>query len=221
VYARKQAEAVVLVHTMSVHMRPLTKEERRALAAMAKNPITLPDTMGMVAFFSFFTIFPIVILCRIVSFLRPAQPYLIGAVIACWVVYGIRHYSRYKPRYDEAHYSDDLALGMAEVKSFAARDAIRVEEFEDEGSSYYVQLEDGSVLFLSGQYLYEPEEDKEFPCTEFDVIRGPKSRAFLDLVCRGSYLPPSKVLKPFPKDDFKHGRVPEDGQILHVDWSEL
>src|SRR5262249_8078638 len=45
--------------------------------------------------------------------------------------------------------------------SYRARRAFQVEEFEDEGSHYFIELEDGRVLSLSGHYLYkyEPIDD--------------------------------------------------------------
>ena len=58
------------------------------------------------------------------------------------------------------------------VKSaiYAIRDAVAVEEFEDEGLSYFLLLDDGRTLFLSGQYLYGPAE-KGFPWASFEVVR--------------------------------------------------
>ena len=46
-----------------------------------------------------------------------------------------------------------------------------MEELEDEGVSYFLELDDGAVLFLSGQYL--DEDESPFPCTEFIVRRLP------------------------------------------------
>src|SRR5262245_21050528 len=47
---------------------------------------------------------------------------------------------------------DDLISG-----DFKARRAFMVDEFEDEGIHYFIELEDNSILFLSGQYLYDYE----------------------------------------------------------------
>jgi hypothetical protein len=47
--------------------------------------------------------------------------------------------------------------GLLVLQSFRACRAFQVDEFEDEGSHYYVELEDGAVLFLTGQYLYKCE----------------------------------------------------------------
>ena len=57
--------------------------------------------------------------------------------------------------------------GLLEEKSFRAIRALQVEEFEDEGDHYFLELDNGAVLFLSGQYLYGYDEPRTFPCTEF------------------------------------------------------
>ena len=74
-------------------------------------------------------------------------------------------------------------LGLLESTTFRATRAFGVEEFEDEGLHYFLELTDGRVLFLSGQYLYDYEpisDDPEtnqprlFPSTEFTVRRHKK-----------------------------------------------
>ena len=48
-------------------------------------------------------------------------------------------------------------LGLLVHQSFRALRAFQLEEFEDEGSQYFLELEDHSVFYLSGQFLYEYE----------------------------------------------------------------
>src|SRR5262245_25020318 len=45
--------------------------------------------------------------------------------------------------------------GLLVSTSYRARRAFQVEEYEDEGSHYFIELEDAAVLHLCGQYLYE------------------------------------------------------------------
>jgi hypothetical protein len=74
----------------------------------------------------------------------------------------------------ESH-AADLAAGVATLTTYEATDALRVEEFEDEGSQYYLKLADGRVLFLAGQYLYEYElgedEDGQVLSVDFEALR--------------------------------------------------
>ena len=47
--------------------------------------------------------------------------------------------------------------GLVVTTEFRARRALTIAEFEDEGSHYFVELDDGRALFLTGQHLYDHE----------------------------------------------------------------
>jgi hypothetical protein len=110
--------------------------------------------------------------------------------------------------------------GLLESTTFQATRAFGVEEYEDEGLSYFLELSDGRVVFLTGQYLYEYEPDEDepqaraFPCSEFSIRRHKTERYVVDVQCRGSVLEPEAVARPFDADDWKHARVPEDGEVI-------
>jgi hypothetical protein len=207
--------------------RKLTGDEQVVLQTLAADELFSPlATAKRFGFYAVVTGVPVLWLLTIIRPLRPARPYVVGAIVLAWIVYGIREYlgstqqRDYEMNEQEAR-RQDLAQGLAEVQTFRARECYRVEEFDDEGSSYYLHLEDDSVLFLSGQYLYEPEEKKAFPCTEFDLVRGPRSRMLLNLVTRGSHLGPLKTLKPFRLTDLRDGQGPVDGEILDMKWEDV
>jgi hypothetical protein len=44
--------------------------------------------------------------------------------------------------------------GMLLSRAYEARRAFQVEELDEEGLHYFIELEDHGTLFLSGQYLY-------------------------------------------------------------------
>jgi hypothetical protein len=106
--------------------------------------------------------------------------------------------------------------------TYRATRAFGVEEYEDEGSHYFLELVDGRVLFMSGQYLYdyEPYDEpgsrhvRRFPCTEFTVRRHSRENYVVDLRCEGTVLEPELVAPSFGPDVWRAGVVPEDGQIL-------
>ncbi|HYO76001.1 MAG TPA: hypothetical protein VE010_06015 [Thermoanaerobaculia bacterium] len=110
---------------------------------------------------------------------------------------------------------------------FTARRAFHVEEFEDEGSHYFIELTDGEVLFLSGQYLYdyEPERsdapERRFPCSDFTVRRHRDERYVVDIICRGEILEPELNAPPFSDEDHENGTVPDDGEILQTPYDEI
>lgn len=105
---------------------------------------------------------------------------------------------------------------------YRATRAFAVEEFEDEGSTYYVELADGRVLFLQGQYLYdyEPIEDdpefnqpRTFPCTEFTLRRHREKGYTVDLLCAGRVFEPEVTAPPFGEEALAED-FPQDGDLI-------
>ena len=122
---------------------------------------------------------------------------------------------------EEEHRQELERLGLLASTTFRAIRAFGVEEFEDEGLHYFVDLADGRVLFLSGQYLYDYEANPDtgattrlFPCTEFTVRRHKKQGYAVEIVCGGTVLEPEVMAPPFGKNVWKRNRVPEDGQVI-------
>jgi hypothetical protein len=115
---------------------------------------------------------------------------------------------------DIARRLDEQGLLVAE--QFRAVRALEVDEFEDEGLSYFLELESGGVLFLAGQYLYDYDArtSRAFPSTEFTVRRHKEKGNVVDIVCGGTVLEPELIATPFLDVDFQDGKVPEDGEII-------
>lgn len=112
--------------------------------------------------------------------------------------------------------------GLLVDEPYTAKRAFAVEEFEDEGSTYFVELTDGRVLFLNGQYLYEYEpivdeaelnQPRLFPCTEFTVVRHKDNGFVVEIDCRGEVLEP-EVTAPHLGEEWFGEEAPEDGEII-------
>ena len=124
----------------------------------------------------------------------------------------------------------DLEIkGLVSKQHFQAVRAFAVEEFEDEGLHYFIELHGGGVLFLSGQYLYEfeptsddPElnQTRQFPCTEFEVLRHRDAGYVLDIRRAGTVIEPEIVAPAFTEADWKRG-IPEDGAVIRDKSYEL
>ncbi|MEZ5387371.1 MAG: hypothetical protein R3F13_17815 [Prosthecobacter sp.] len=86
---------------------------------------------------------------------------LVTLLAACYAAW--RFWSATDPDLRDLGKSTEEIIAELEAKSLIRRDAFRacrafqVEETEDEGSNYFVELEDGRTLFISGQFLYEYE----------------------------------------------------------------
>jgi hypothetical protein len=132
----------------------------------------------------------------------------------------IQRRERTKLRHLVALVAREGATGyVVEATIYAIRDAVAVEESEDEGLSYYLLL-DGRTLFLSGQYLYEAA-DNGFPWESFELVRVVHGRWVLRVVRRGAPVIPSRTRGPFSADDYRSGDVPSDGTIENRDFDEL
>ena len=77
--------------------------------------------------------------------------------------------------------------GLLLRQRFRANRAFGVDELEDEGSHYVIELEDRSVLFLSG---------------------------VLDILCSGEVIEPELFAPPFSIEEYQRCEVPGDGEIL-------
>lgn len=136
----------------------------------------------------------------------------------------------WKPTMDHEQYIRELeGRGLLSDTDFRAVRAFAVEEWDDEGPHYFLELEDGSILYLNGQYLldYEPIDDdaewnqeRRFPCTDFTVRRHLHGSFVVEIVCRGTALEPELTAPPFNREYYRRGSVPEDGQILSEETYE-
>jgi hypothetical protein len=142
----------------------------------------------------------------------------VAGLAAAYVYRRMRRSQRESPWLQSV--SRDLTEGVALSTTYHIVDAIRVEEAEDEGSQYYLKLEDGRVAFLAGQYLYELEEDGSFPNRIVTVTRAAHSALVLDVACAGDPLAPSASRPPFSREEFTKG-IPADGALLEVDFEAL
>lgn len=132
----------------------------------------------------------------------------------------IQRKARKNLRLQVALASRDLAAGDVRSEIYNITDAVAVEESEDEGLSYYLLLDDGRTLFLSGQYLYEPVENG-FPWDSFEIVRVASGQWVLRIVPIGLPLAPSFTRKPFSVSEWRSGAIPADGAIEHRSFDAL
>jgi hypothetical protein len=112
--------------------------------------------------------------------------------------------------------------GLLTSQTFKATRVFEVEELEDEGLHYFIELDDRSVLYLSGQYLYDyPETSGDegnqkigFPCSEFTIRRHKTAGYVVDIVCSGNALPIDCEAPSFDRKDGKLDLIPMDGQLF-------
>jgi hypothetical protein len=143
-------------------------------------------------------------------------------LLAMWLFRGKRLPRRTREEIQAERQAWDDA-GLLSHESFHARRAFEVDEFEDEGAHFFVELEDGSVLYLSGQFLYEYEpidtrkiqRPRTFPCTQFTIRRFKQDNAIIDILCSGEVLEPEVTTPPFFEEDLrKDGWIAEETILI-------
>jgi hypothetical protein len=110
--------------------------------------------------------------------------------------------------------------GVVTSTLYTVTDAIAVEEREDEGRHYYLRLDDGRTLFLSGQYLYDPVA-QGFPWQSFEIVAVPGRDWVLKIVPLGPSITPSLTRPPFADVEFESDAVPDDRTIATRDFEAL
>lgn len=202
-------------------LRPPTEEEARALRGSP--PKFFGWSTGIVSGLCIFALTFLLILLgspimKPSAILPVALTGSLGVSIA-WYVY-VQWRKQRALRRAAARRAREVAVGHVKSTTYMIRDAIAVKEGEDEGLSFYLLLDDGRTLFLSGQYLYEPVE-AGFPWTSFDLVQAPVGGWIIRLVQGGPALIPSRTRGPFTDSEYRSGAVPEDCTIAPRDFSAL
>lgn len=211
---------------MSVRTRPMTNEERKILKQYTKasryRELVAPHVFG--SFMVFAVLF--VVLSYGGDFVLPLlglpgpSEYKAKAVIGCstvtLLVMGTMLLQEIKALratgsdYDPA--AEDLAATITNVETLEVQAAVEIEEFEDEGAGFFLELKDGRVLCVIGQQLYpysltsesDPASPAEaqyppFPSDKIEFSYAPKSKVFFDVLGRGTYLKPRSMVAYGPK----------------------
>ena len=149
---------------------------------------------------------------------------MVASIVSAFFLFNVVGRRRLVPgKSAEEQIAELEAKGLLSSETLKARRAFQVEEFEDEGSHYFIELADGSVLYLNGQYLYdyegiagkeESERKRIFPCSEFTIRRHKTLGYVVDVACSGDVLPLDCEAPPFDSQDEKRGMIPEDGQVF-------
>ncbi|HLG59143.1 MAG TPA: hypothetical protein VI485_27620 [Vicinamibacterales bacterium] len=136
-----------------------------------------------------------------------------------WYVW-VQQRERKKVRRETDLVKRETDAGYVHSTIYAIKDAVAVEEFEDEGVSFFLLLDDGATLFLSGQYLYDPVE-KGFPWESFEIVRVAFKGWVLRVVPLGARVTPSRTRGPFSDHELESGDLPADGTIEQRDFDAI
>lgn len=203
-------------------LRPATPEEQRELARHERSGVEW-KVFGAIWFAASVFVAGIGLLYLVTGTRTVAQSLfvlVVGTLSAAFYLYLRRLFTRAAAAARKAS-ALDAGAGQVDESSFSIVDAIQVAETEDEGLHFFLRLADGGVVFLSGQYLYDPVAARRFPSAQVTIVRAPATRTVLRFTPSGAYVRPSTTRAAFTDREHARGRVPEDGDVLHVDFERL
>jgi hypothetical protein len=202
--------------------RPMTPDERLSMETEVKH---LGGGFSLVQ--TAFVVFMILFLAGVAVVALFDLDRLWGRSIAAMIAayFALRVYFRMRRSLGGSPFAallrEDLAEGVAYESSFDVVDAIQRAELEDEGAHFYLKLADGRVVFLSGQYLEEPAAEHRFPSSRVVIVHAARSGLLLRLECAGAYVPPSATLPAFTLEELDGDDVPQNGEVLQIDFDAL
>jgi hypothetical protein len=145
------------------------------------------------------------------------------AAVAMYIAFPIIALSvwKAKPSLSNVNMADALENGKLGTADFDVHEAIEVEEAEDEGLIFFLDIGNGRTLFLAGQYLYTPCEESRFPSdrirvywhTDLDLTYGVESL--------GDHLLPSDTLPPLDPDVIDQAFNPLDREVIAHDLATV
>jgi hypothetical protein len=109
---------------------------------------------------------------------------------------------------------EDGSLASAD---YDITEVVEVEESEDEGLHFLMDIGQGRTLFLSGQYLYEPVKAGRFPSTRIRVFWHAQAGLTYGVQSLGDRILPSRKLSPPSLKTVESGAFPSDRDVLGQD----
>lgn len=206
-------------HMIEISQRPINDTEKKILLDQIPSKARRIENATMAFIFILFIFLGPLLLMDKYWFDVPLRVELITLVPILTIAFCLT-YMFDRKMHDSGFIKTDIEFGKVTVYHVKTDRVIEREDPEDFGPSYYFDLgQDGrfKTLFLFGQYLMQFKK-KTFPSSEFQVIKA-KSGQVIDIIPSGEYL--IKTLKPYSKDDFKKGRVPDDGDLLTLSIDEI
>lgn len=201
----------------SIATRPLTEEERADLADSATGQGAGASGCAVILALAGGPVIGLLGAALVGVFLEGLGltrlgPLLLLAGAAGGLALGARSLAatRARDRAMRQVFQHDLDAGEAQVTTYAATAALRLEEFEDEGPGYFFDVGEGKLLFLQSPRLGDLEQEEGFPGREIDVARTAHSGMVLDVRTRGEKL----TAEAAPATLLDVGCLPTDGEVL-------
>jgi hypothetical protein len=118
-----------------------------------------------------------------------------------------------KKRHPDAMY-EALVNGTLSSADYSIEEAVEIEEYEDEGQHYLLDIGNAQTLSLSGQYLNSLVEAGKFSSSRIRVYWDTAEGCTFGIECLGAKILPSETLKPLTEAAYDQNIVPADREVL-------
>jgi hypothetical protein len=99
-------------------------------------------------------------------------------------------------RDDAPELREALQDGCVRATRVEAAAVVAIEEFEDEGAGFLLDVGDNRVLFLKGQEYWPIDDSMPWPNSRFDIVRTIHGNRWVGIFCDGRPLAPVDVMRP-------------------------
>jgi hypothetical protein len=107
-----------------------------------------------------------------------------------------------------------LEEGALASADYEVTEVVEIEELEDEGLHFLLDIGGGRTLCLSGQYLYKPVSAGRFPSSRIRVFWNVQAGVTYGVQSLGDRLLPSRKLPPPNRKVLEAGAFPSDRDIV-------
>jgi hypothetical protein len=126
-----------------------------------------------------------------------------------------------KPSVGDISMSSALDQGKLGSAEFDVHEAIAVQEAEDEGHLFFLDIGNGRTLFLAGHYLYTACSENRFPSDRIRVYWHTELDMTYGVETLGDYLLPSTTLPLLDPEKVDPALNPKDREIFVQDLASV
>jgi hypothetical protein len=196
---------------------PLTKRERAELVGY----VSRPTTAGRAILFGLALAAVAGMALKVQRWLSVDQPWWVVPTAAVGLALYWRSGRWTGGRVLRARIRRDLEANTATVHVLSVVDAIKVDEAEDEGPTFFLKLETGETVAMGGQFL-DRLVSRGFPWKQFEIREAAESGVFLGLEGRGERVAPSLVKPPLSMATVRElGITSARWKVLPIAFDEL
>ena len=138
------------------------------------------------------------------------------AAVAMYIAFPIVALKAWPTKESPGSHSMEGALtdGTLESADFEVNEVVQIQEYEDAGLHFLLDIGSGKTLFLSGQYLYSAVDAGRFPSNRIRVYWNAAHGITYGVQSLGDRILPSQMVPPPAQEVVDDGVLPSDRDVI-------